>query len=65
MPTSFAGTIAMWTYLVGYWCYLFLAGIAAWPRLSLTAWFNYIVIQALCAVLWPILVEFESFGFWR
>lgn len=59
MPTSFPGTIAMWTYLVGYWSYVFLAGIAVWPRLSLMAWLDYVVIQAVYALFWPVLVALK------
>ena len=60
MPTSIAGNVAWLTYLVGYWCYLFLSGIAAWPRLSVMAWLNYVFIQAVYGIFWPILVALES-----
>ena len=57
------GRIALFTYLVGFWCYLFLAGIAAWPRLPLMAWLKYVFIKAGQATFWPVLVAAESFGF--
>ena len=53
--------IALYTYLVGFWCYLFLAAIAAWPRLPLTAWLKYVLIKAGQATFWPVLVVLESF----
>ena len=52
--------IALFTYLVGFWCYLFLAAIAAWPRPSVMAWLNYVFIQAVYGIFWPILVALES-----
>ena len=63
MPTSVAGTFAMYTYLIGYWSYLFLSGIAAWPRLPLTTWLKYVFIKAVYAVFWPVLVGLESLEF--
>jgi hypothetical protein len=51
MPKSFTGNIALWTYLVGFWCYLFLAVIAAWPRLPLAAWLKYVSLKAVQALL--------------
>lgn len=61
MPTSISGMIAMWTYLIGYWRYLFLA-MATWPRLPLMIWLKYVFIKAGQATFWPILVALESFG---
>jgi hypothetical protein len=63
MPTSVPGRIALYTYLVGFWCYLFLASIAAWPRLTLVAFLKYLFIKAGQATFWPVLVAVESFGF--
>lgn len=62
MPTSIAGKVAWLTYLTGFWCYLFLGGLAAWPRLPFTAWLSYVMVQAGYAVFWPILVALEFFG---
>jgi hypothetical protein len=45
MPTSISGMIAMWTYLIGYWSYLFLE----WQRgrgCPLMAWLKYAYIKA-------------------
>jgi len=62
MPMRITGTIALYTYLVGYWCYLFLASLAAWPRLPLVAWLKFVFITAGHAIFWPVLVAVESFG---
>lgn len=62
MPRSIAGKVAWLTYLTGFWCYLFLGALDAWPRLSLSAWLNYVIAQAGYAVFWPILVALELFG---
>jgi hypothetical protein len=58
-----SGKIALYTYLIGYWCYLFLAGIAAWPRLPFSTWLKYVLMKAGQALLWPVLVALESFQF--
>jgi hypothetical protein len=47
----------------GYWFYLLVAAVLAWPRLPLMAWVNYVVFQAVYAAFWPILVALELFGF--
>ncbi len=60
MPESITGRIALWTYLVGFWCYLFLAAAPAWPRLPLTTWFKYVFFKAGQATFWPVLVALES-----
>jgi hypothetical protein len=62
MPKSVAGKVVMWTYFTGYWFYLLVAAVLAWPRLPLMAWVNYVVFQVY-AVFWPILVALELFGF--
>ena len=62
MPMRITGTIALYTYLVGYWCYLFLASLAAWPRLPLVAWLKFVFITAGQATFCPVLVAVESFG---
>lgn len=56
------GRIALYTYLVGFWCYLFLAAIAAWPRLPWIDWVKYVFIKAGQATLWPVVVVADSFG---
>jgi hypothetical protein len=61
MPTSIPGKMAWLTYLIGFWCYLFLGAIAAWPRLPLMAWLGFVSVQAVHAVFWPILVALELF----
>jgi hypothetical protein len=63
MPKSVAGKVVMWLYITGYWFYLVFAAVMAWPRLPLMAWVNYVVLQALYAVFWPILVTLELLGF--
>jgi hypothetical protein len=63
MPTSITGMIALYTYLVGFWSYLFLASIATWPRLPIMAWLKYVLIKAGQATFWPVLVAVDSFGF--
>jgi hypothetical protein len=55
--------VVMWLYITGYWFYLVFAAVMAWPRLPLMAWVNYVVLQALYAVFWPILVTLELLGF--
>ena len=57
--------MALFTYLVGFWCYLFLTAIAAWPRLPFSTWFKYVLIKAGQATFWPVLVAIESFGLSR
>ena len=63
MPKRVAGKVVMWTYFTGYWFYLLVAAVLAWPRLPLMGWVNYVVFQAVYAVFWPILVALELFGF--
>ena len=63
MPRSVAGKVAMCTYITGYWFYLLFGAVITWPRLPLMAWVNYVVFQAVYAVLWPILIALELFGF--
>lgn len=62
MQTRMTVRIALFTYLVGFWCYLFLAAIAAWPRLPLVTWLKYVFIKAGQATFWPVLVAVESVG---
>jgi hypothetical protein len=64
MPTSIAGKVAWLTYLTGFWCYLFFGALAAWPRLPFMPWLSYVIVQAVYAVFWPILVALDLFGSW-
>ena len=65
IPKSIAGKVAVWIYITGYWFYLLFGAVVAWPRLPLTAWVNHVLLQAIHAVYWPILIALELFGFWR
>jgi hypothetical protein len=65
MPKSFAGRLAIWIYITGYWFYLLFAAATAWPRLPLIAWAKYVLLQAIHALYWPILIALETFEFWR
>lgn len=62
MPTSVAGKVAWLTYLTGFWCYLILGALAAWPRLPFMPWLGYLVARVVRAVFWPILVALDLFG---
>jgi hypothetical protein len=62
MPESTAGKLAWLTYLTGFWSYLFLGALDAWPRLSLSTWLAYVSIQAGHAVFWPLFVSLEFFA---
>jgi hypothetical protein len=62
MPLSIAGKLAWLTYLTGFWCYLFLGALDAWPRLPAMDWLSYVMAQAVHAVFWPILVALELLG---
>jgi hypothetical protein len=60
MPTSVAGKVAWLTYLTGFWCYLFLEALAAWPRFPFMLWLGQVIVQAGNATVWPILVVLQA-----
>jgi hypothetical protein len=65
MPKSIALKVILWFYIIGYWFNLLFAAAMEWPRLPLMAWVKYVLIQAIHALYWPILIALDLSGFWR
>ena len=60
MLTSWWGKALTWGYLGGYWLYVLVAAVVAWPQMSFAAWSVQVLLyQMTVAMVWPVLLPLK------
>ena len=66
MLTSWWARTLTWIYLIGYWLYVLVAAIIAWPQSSWVGWTVQVLFYDMTlGMIWPIMLPIKwAAGHW-
>lgn len=50
-------------YFVGYWAYIVVSAVIAWPKYSLFEWLSFVGIQFIVGTFWPVAIYLWHVGY--
>ena len=53
----------LWVYTAGYFVYLSVSAVSAWPHMTWWDWSVYVSWESVYAMAWPILLVLSATGF--